>query len=327
MPDYREAVEAPVEPEHAVLGVPECLRGLRSVWSLDAKIEWLIADMLPMGGITLLSAASGTGKTWVAHAIAGAVARGEPFLGLDVKKRPVLYLDRENPLAVVKRNLKDLGIERTDDLHIWGGWCDEAALGPDDPRLVKFAETHQPLLIWDSLVRFHTGDEQSAKDTSAFMTHFRNLANVGANILLQHHTGKAKTSKEYRGSSDIEAAVDMAYTLKGTPQNGKLHCLRMDCFKSRFAPAQDFGLEFQAGEGFVRVEVPRRGQKPSADAVLQKFIVDHPGANGKEIKEAARLQGISKGAADAYLKTWPNVEKGKGRELRYYAREEEVLAA
>jgi RecA-family ATPase len=209
-----EAAHAPSVPEarpaDRVLAIPW---NLPSVWDLTAKIEWFIPDMLPLRGITLLSAASGTGKTWLAHAIAGAVAHGSEFLGRKAERRPVLYFDRENPLAVVKRNLDGLGIRPSRDLHLWGGWHTEPAPGPDgDPRILEFARAHGPLLIWDSLVRFHTGDEQSARDTSGFMNHFRKLADAGATLLLLHHTGKTKTSQEYRGSSDFEAAVDMAYT-------------------------------------------------------------------------------------------------------------------
>ena len=128
---------------------------LPSVWGLTARIEWLIADMLPLGGVTLLSAASGTGKTWLAYAIAGAVARGREFLGRKVCQRPVCYLDGENPLAIVKRNLRDLGISETPTLAVWGGWNDPGPPGPQHGDLLQFSATQKPLLIWDSLVEFH----------------------------------------------------------------------------------------------------------------------------------------------------------------------------
>src|SRR5437868_5972548 len=84
-----------------------------SVWDENANIEWLIADIIPLNGITLISGPSGTGKSWLSYAVGGAVAHGQPFLGQTVEQRLVLYLDRENPLAIVKRNLNDLAITRT----------------------------------------------------------------------------------------------------------------------------------------------------------------------------------------------------------------------
>src|SRR5690348_13542650 len=100
-----------------------------------------------------------------------------------------------------------------------------------------------PLLIWDSLVQFHDGDEQSATQTRAFMTHFRALANAGATVLVLDHTGKTATSQDYRGSSDIKVAVDMAYCVEpGFTLMGGIHRLTMRNFKGRFAPGRHLGL-------------------------------------------------------------------------------------
>ena len=52
---------------------------LPSIWTLEQPIEWLIDGIIPLGSVNLITSESGTGKTWVAYAIAGAVARGEGF--------------------------------------------------------------------------------------------------------------------------------------------------------------------------------------------------------------------------------------------------------
>jgi hypothetical protein len=303
------------------------LRDLPSVWRLDARIDWLIEDMIPLKGITLLTAASGTGKTWLAYAIGGAVAHGTPFLGREVEQRPVIYLDGENPLPIAKRNLDGLGIAETEAFQVWGGWCEASVPGPTDRELIKYAGMCKPLFIWDSLIEFHDGDEQSAKETRAFMKNFRALANAGATVLVLHHTGKSDGSQEYRGSSDIEAVVDMAYLVKGTSKGGTLDRLTMHNFKSRFAPGRDFGMEFQAGWGFEAVDVPQGTQKPSADSVVRKIIAEHPGMNGDSIKELAEAAGVGRNAADRVLKSLPH-RKGKGREKLYCLPEAtEVLGA
>ena len=233
------AVETPklAAPETNPTDKITAISQLPSIWSLKQNIEWLIDGIIPLGSITLLSGESGGGKTWLAYAIAGAVARGESFASLKVQQRPVLYLDGENPLCVAKQRLFDLGIPETHDLRVWGGWVCDPPPGPHDPIIMEYTRRYRPLLIWDSLVQFHDGDEQSATETRAFMTHFRALANAGATVLILHHTGKTATSQDYRGSSDIKAAVDTAYCVEPEFKlDGCIHRLTMRNFKSRFAP-------------------------------------------------------------------------------------------
>ncbi len=248
---------------------------LPSVWTLEDSIDWLVEDMIPRAGVNLISAESGTGKTWLAYAIAGAVAHGRHFIGRQVRQAPVVYLDGENPLYVVKRNLADLGVTQTDQLRVWGGWVDEERPRPNDARILQFAGDTKPLLIWDSLVEFARCDEQSSTEMREFMKLFRRLAHRGATVIVLHHTGKSKTSKDYRGSTDIKASVDMAYVVSGHARQGKLHRLEMNPFKSRIAPGEKFAMEFREGQGFHAIEAPKQGfNKPKVDAeeiVAQSF--------------------------------------------------------
>jgi hypothetical protein len=89
------------------------------------------------------------------------------------------------------------------------------------------------------------------------MKHFRALANLGATVLILHHTGKASSSQDYRGSSDIKAAVDMAYCLESEMTfAGAIHRLSLRNFKGRFAPGRQLGLDFLPKKGFIPCEVP-----------------------------------------------------------------------
>jgi KaiC/GvpD/RAD55 family RecA-like ATPase len=286
---------------------------LPSVWDLDAKVEWLVPDMIPRASVNLISAESGTGKTWLAYAIAGAVAHGSAFIGRAAQSAPVLYLDGENPLYVVKRNLGDLGIPRTDALRIWGGWNTDQPPGPEDDRIVRFATEAKPLLVWDSLVEFAHADEQSSTEMREFLKHFRRLAHGGATIIILHHTGKTSTSKDYRGSSDIKAAVDTAYRVTGRPRYGKLHRLDLDPFKSRIAPGQKVSMEFHEGRGFVAIAGPKDPAGVNADQVVRRIVTEHPGRNASQIKDLAQPLGVPKHKVDELLCNGEYaIERGKG---------------
>jgi archaellum biogenesis ATPase FlaH len=308
---------------YAALNEPTLQIGdLPSVWQMDAKEEWLVDGMIPRRSVNLISAESGTGKTWLAYALAGAVAHGASFIGQKVQQTPVLYLDGENPLRVVQRNLRDLGIKETPELNIWAGWNVESPPAPDDPRIISFAREFQPLLIWDSLVEFAKCDEQSSNEVRAFMKKFRHLAHDGATVIVLHHTGKSQGSKQYRGSSDIKASVDMAYVVTGSDKQGKLHRLTMTPFKSRIAPGQTFAMEFREGRGFVGIDAPKQAAKPDPVEIVRRIVIDHPKTNATRIKELAKPLGVSKGKVDEILGSEEFFfEPGKGAEKLYWVEE------
>lgn len=300
---------------------------LPSVWQMEAKVDWLVEGIIPRGSVVLFSADSGTGKTWLAHAIGGAVAGGESFIERKVQQTPVLYLDGENPLFVVKRNLSDLGIQETPDFHVWAGWNVEPPPGPDDPRIIDFVRQYKPLLIWDSLVEFNPGDEQSSTEVRLFMKFFRRLAHEGATIIVLHHTGKSRSSEEYRGSSDIKASVDVAYLVTGKTLNGKVHQLFAKPFKSRIAPGQKFAMEFHEGRGFVAIDGWHEPTGAEASKVVREIVIANPKSNATYIKNLAKPFGISKNKVDEILRGSEfQQERGKGAEKLYWVEAVEVLA-
>ena len=319
-----KTVTAPVEvaTQRAEVGIGDKIidiAQLPSIWALEANIEWLIDGVIPIGSLNLITSESGVGKTWLAYAIAGAVARGEAFAGHKVQQRPVVYLDGENPLCVAKKRLLDLGIAETPDLHVWGGWLGDPPPGPDSPPLEKYAYHHQPLLVWDSLVNFHNGEEQSATDTRKFMNYFRALAHFGATIIVLHHTGKTTTSQEYRGSRDIKAAVDMAYHLESEfSLNEGIHLLTLRNFKGRFAPRKSFGPEFVKGTGFVAHELPTQRTARDAMQTVIEIVKAHPRSNQSQIVTLAQQAGIDKHQVENCLKDGAfNRERGNRNEWLY----------
>ena len=104
-----------------------------SPWGFEAiNVTYLVQDLLIEGAVTMWTGESGDGKSTLALALAAAVARGHPFLGRTATERPVLYLDREMPIAVVKERLLRLNIpDISDRLKIWGTWWDHYPPGPE----------------------------------------------------------------------------------------------------------------------------------------------------------------------------------------------------
>ena len=58
---------------------------------------------------------------------------------------------------------------------------------------------------------------------------------MGATPVLLHHIGKSGTSRDYRGSSDYKASIDIGYKLTNLGDGARLSTLELKPFKQRFS--------------------------------------------------------------------------------------------
>jgi archaellum biogenesis ATPase FlaH len=319
----QSSVGYPVAPQQGVSVITD-LSQIPSVWRLESNLVWSVEQMIAQGSVTLICAESGTGKTWFGYYLAGCVSHGLPVIGLTSHRSKVLYVDGENPLYVVKQRLLDLAVQETVDLTIWGGWIKDPPPNPSSPLVVNFARHFKGLIIYDSLIEFHPGSEQSSTETRAFMRQFRALANMGATVVVLHHTGKAETAKLYRGSSDIKAVVDTAYLLeKSSEETERLSKLLLTCFKGRLMPGRDFAFEFRKGHGFVPC-IPGSVKKRTEEIVAE-ILKSTPGLNQTAIVHKAREQGVAKGEIERCLKNGGfKRQRGEHNSILYALPDEEV---
>jgi hypothetical protein len=135
------------------------------------------------------------------------------------------------------------------------------------------------LMIFDSLVRFHTADENSASEMRLVMAQLRKLADAGATVVALHHRAKSQEGSNYRGSSDILAAVDVAYVLKSDGDQRKLHR-----FKSRFGSELTVRIDADFATG--RFDLVGSGTESVSGkqlSVLQGMIKEFPGMSTRAI--------------------------------------------
>ena len=301
------------------------IEDIPSVWTCEASVTWLIDNLIPEAAVTLLCGESGTGKSTLALALAGDVAHGKPFLGRSTIQRPVLYVDRENPLSVVRERLHRLGIVETAALTVWGLWNDPAPDGPRAASIIRFAAAHRPLIIFDSLIGFHPGSEQDASETRRHMQAYIALAAAGAGVIVLHHTGKADTAKQYRGSSDIKAAVDLAYVLESLSEpDAGIRSLRLKTFKNRLTLPETFRVEYRDG-GFVLSDQHAETNRE----IVERIIGQHAGASKGEIETLASAAGVPQKRTRALLDEgaragWLIPEVGARGRLSYRLAEVEI---
>jgi hypothetical protein len=182
----------------------------------EEKIAWLLADKLPAGGLSVLSAKPKVGKSTFARCLALAVATGEPFLDCATTKGPVIYLALEEKRGEVRRHFADLGAAGEEEIYI------HAASAPQEAvlELCELTKRIRPVLIViDPLFKFvRIRDEKAYAEVCNAIEPLLTLAREsGAHVLLSHHSGKmerADATDSILGSTAIFGGVDTAVILK-----------------------------------------------------------------------------------------------------------------
>lgn len=265
----------------------------------SAPIEWAADRLIPMAAVTLLSSESGDGKSTITAKAADCMAHGRPLLGRDCSRHPILYLDCENSHSVVLERFQRLHIQTDENFHYWGQWlADEppSAGGAIVWDWVARCEP-KPIIIVDSLIGFHPGAENDSSETRRYMSQYRKLASAGAGVILLHHSGKAETAKDYRGSSDIKASVDVAYHMANLSDDGTLGTLRLRAFKMRFSATPELVFRYVDGEFLV----DERGAAPTVTESLGALLRANPGIRTREFEELAAVKNLGRNRARQFI--------------------------
>ena len=183
----------------------------------DENVPWVLAEKLPAGGNSVLSAKPKVGKSTFARCLALAVARGESFLGCATTKGAVVYLALEEKRSEVRRHFADLGAT-DEEIQI------HCAAAPKDalPELCKIVGKLRPaLVVIDPLFKFvRVADEKAYAETCQALEPLLTLAReTGAHVMLVHHSGKAEradATDAILGSTAIFGGVHAALMLKRT---------------------------------------------------------------------------------------------------------------
>lgn len=218
----------------------EFWRRVQSLSEIEySPVSWLVEPFIPRGSFVLLVGKPGTYKSWLTLDLARAVARGENFAGMSGgPAREVLYIDRENGESVVARRREIFHIPASPRLRYWGRWSSLPLPAIGSQEMIEFAQKSRPLLIFDSLVRFHKGNENDNAAMAAVMDGFVELARKGATVVVLHHASSKDADKNFRGATEIEAAPDIAARVDRIADR----TIRVRQFKNRITEERSFTL-------------------------------------------------------------------------------------
>lgn len=194
------------------------LRPGSALRSLNITITWIMAGLIPEQSVILFFGRGGLGKSTLAIQIAGAIAAEREIFGRQTTRRPVLYVDFENSLAVLSERLRHIC---ADDVL----FLDSSA---NPPRLDK-AERVQYLdllleypgavFVFDTLRSSQGGDENDSQAMTEVMAFLRLLRDRGATVIVLHHTPKA-SERKYKGSGAIFDMCDHVLALYPVKASG-----------------------------------------------------------------------------------------------------------
>ena len=187
--------------------------------------DWLITDVFERQRLITVFGEPKSGKSFIAIAMACAVARGGDFYGHTVKKAaPVVYLAGEG-VSGIKRRLasyhqSEYGGSLTGVplfLSNRGSRINEAEEYQkleDEINLLKQEVGQIGLIIFDTFQRNFSGDENSAQEVNKFVKAADQLIHdFDCTVLLVHHTGRGNKGRA-RGSSVLDASIDGEFLVK-----------------------------------------------------------------------------------------------------------------
>lgn len=273
--------------------------------------RWLVKDLVPAVGFTAITGAPATYKSFITEHIAICLALGTPAFGeFEVSQCPVLIIDKENHLSLIKDRLVKLGVkddppiyflETPDDFEI----NDEAQFNWLN-QIVK--EKNIQLVIIDSFIHFHRGDEQGSTDTAKT---FETLKQINCAWLIIHHHKKRDVRsfnvpllESTRGSSDFAAELE-AHMAVEAMADGKL---KISQGKNRWGPlTKPFMItpiidELSATliyEGFLEEEINKADR---AHLFVDSLLSTGREVSRKEMLDLASDEGLSRTTIDRVIK-------------------------
>jgi hypothetical protein len=268
----------------------------------DEPLRWVVEGFLARSTVTMVTSISGSGKTFLSTALCGAVAAGELFAGMKTIQQPVLYLDRENPRWIVQSRLRAMKIrdgEEGDEFRYWGSWLEPEAPAATSDIVLDYVRVSEekPLLVFDTVSAFFSeGSENDATDVRRHMDGYRQLADLGATVLvLLHASEKGGNAAYYRGSTDFKASVDCGYRLKKLGKGQALERVQLECFKTRFPTQEKLTLQFDGASFSLDKSSAAVSEK------LRAILMAHPGILQSEFEKQAKTAGVERIAARQYL--------------------------
>ena len=169
-----------------------------AVWVVPEE-EWLLPDLIPTGGSSLLVAKPKVGKSTFARGMSVAMARGADFLGRELRPMKIMYVmfpsegtEREAQVEFIQRLKSREGLSKENHFFF-----DQLSMEADKAELIRFlaakAERIRPEVIFIDTLQglVQAKDLNDYSSVHAAFKPIRSVAEpIGAHLCYLHHAGK-----------------------------------------------------------------------------------------------------------------------------------------
>lgn len=208
--------------------------------------QWLLYRRLPLVGTTMIVGPSGGGKTFFCADLARAVAKGEPFFGVEPDERGGVALFAAEGVSGMPGRLSVLSDTR---LPIWAEPVASLRSGEEQRRVFSLLDDARTECLKDfgcpiRVIAIDTlaasgllEDENDNAECARAVKFLEQLASrYDCLVIVTHHP--PKNGSGARGGSALHAGFD---TVVEIHYDGKQPIRRAECTKSRDAPTGDWG--------------------------------------------------------------------------------------
>ena len=277
---------------------PELISAAELCSTPPPPVESLVDGLLVKLGISILSGASKSRKTWTAIDLGLAVASGIDWLGRPTSKGPVIYLNFELSATTMHRRLYSIcqarGVDAPAGLHLWNLRGRRVNADILRKNLVEKCKALKPaLVILDPFykVSANSGADENSNDGQArLLSDLEVMAReCGAALFMLHHftkgnAGDKKSIDRGSGAGALARAPDAVLTLTEHEDD---EVMVLEAALRDFAPVPATALRWVYPVWTVDVEVDaallkRSGNKVETFKPADLFAVFRDGMTNPE---------------------------------------------
>lgn len=288
--------------------------------ALDLEAKQLVENLLPSGGLTLLAAEGGVGKSSLLYRMAESLTRGKVFAdGFKTIKSRVLICQSDENVINTGKKWRRMGFDPDESaIQMW--WDFTSSMLPDLEKRV--VEEQWDVVMIDSLFKVVSGEGLCMNDPQVadFLYDLNGMAGrTGCAVLLTHHANKPSDRKK-TGTRELTRndVFGTSYFFNATSQclllwkaEGELKKLKIE--KDRddslgegtvinlIGSQEDYGWHLEGLQGSLMNLDQLQGAEAKVLALLREVDSDGALAHGDICAELNRVRMTSKVADDASL--------------------------